>query len=73
MMYVGESCIVLVAKMDLIMGTEMTYNYQYYNDGMDCIARMKRQKCLCDSQRCSGNVPELFTVKKIIVRTSLLS
>ena len=58
-MYVGESCIVLVAKMGLKMGTEMTYNYQYYNDGMDCIARMKRQKCLCGSQRCSGNVLEV--------------
>lgn len=51
----------LVSKKDLTAGTEMTYNYQYYNDGMDCMVRMKRQKCLCGAKRCSGSAPKTLS------------
>ena len=68
MYYVGESCIVLVTKIDLKIGTELTYNYQYYNDGMDCMVRMKRQKCLCGARRCSGNASRVLSSSLYSVR-----
>ena len=51
----GESCIALVTMKALKSGTEITYNYQYSEDGLDNIsAKMKRQKCLCQATNCSG-------------------
>lgn len=52
---VGESCIALVATKALLAGSEITYNYQYYEDGLDSLDdKMKRQKCLCGADNCSG-------------------
>ena len=53
---IGESRIVLVSKKFLKSGTEITYNYQYFEDGLDGGTEMKRQKCLCGTLHCSGNV-----------------
>jgi hypothetical protein len=50
----GESCIALVTKKPLLAGTEMTYNYQYFEDGLDSVMKMKRQRCLCGADTCSG-------------------
>jgi hypothetical protein len=53
----GEPRIALVSKWALKAGTEITYNYQYHDDGLDALSStMKRQKCLCGAQCCSGTI-----------------
>ena len=53
----GEPRICLVPLHDLKAGTEITYNYQYYQDGLDIDnAAMTRQRCLCGSVKCSGTI-----------------
>jgi hypothetical protein len=55
----GEPRIVLVSKDSLLAGAEITYNYQYYDDGLDNIngkMSLKRQICLCGSSNCSGTI-----------------
>ena len=56
----GEPRIVLVAGRDLLKGEEITYNYQYFADGLDSnkkgISKFSRQKCLCGSSNCSGTI-----------------
>jgi hypothetical protein len=49
-------CIALVTKRPLLAGTEMTYNYQYFEDGLDSVMKMKRQRCLCGADTCSGTI-----------------
>jgi hypothetical protein len=57
----GESCIVLASKRALKAGDELTYNYQYYEDGLDGVGmKMKRQKCLCGSTNCSGEILTMY-------------
>ncbi len=53
----GEPRICLVPLQDLPAGTEITYNYQYYQDGLDVDnAAMSRQRCLCGFARCCGTI-----------------
>ncbi|CAE7643316.1 ash1, partial [Symbiodinium microadriaticum] len=53
----GEPRVVLVALRTIKSGSELTYNYQYYQDGLDDIARrFKRQKCACGSPVCCGTI-----------------
>ena len=51
----GEPRICLVSKRALAPGTEITYNYQYFEDGFDS-AGLVRQPCLCGARRCSGTI-----------------
>ena len=48
----GEARIALVSTRELKAGSEITYNYGYFNDGLD----LPRQKCLCGTRKCSGFV-----------------
>jgi len=50
----GEDRIALVSNRHIIAGTELTYNYQYFDDGLDSNGVMQRQKCCCGSENCSG-------------------
>ena len=54
----GEPRIVLVSKHDMQPDTEITYNYQYFEDGLDSTlcGVMKRQLCRCRSDNCSGTI-----------------
>ena len=45
----GEPRIALVSQKPLSKGTEVTYNYQYFDDGLD----LPRQPCYCGSPKCS--------------------
>ena len=49
----GERRICLVSLRPLKAGEEMTYNYQYHEDGLDCV---KRQPCRCGSRNCAGTI-----------------
>ena len=66
----GEPRIVIASKFDLKAGTEITYNYQYFDDGMDKHSQLKlsvgnkrkkvksfqRQSCHCGARRCAGTI-----------------
>ena len=50
----GECRIALVANHDLQPNDEVTYNYQYFNDGFDGL--ITRQVCHCNSIDCCGTI-----------------
>lgn len=59
----GEPRICLVNARPMKAGEEITYNYQYYEDGFDSAgmdekdtAAFRRQKCLCGSDNCCGTI-----------------
>jgi hypothetical protein len=53
----GAPRIVLQALKNIEIGEELTYNYNYCNDGMDeMISLSQRQKCYCGYQYCSGTI-----------------
>jgi hypothetical protein len=53
----GEPRICLVPTRPLKRGEEITYNYQYYQDGLDANnSTMTRQPCLCGSAKCCGTI-----------------
>lgn len=52
----GENRIVLCSKFALSAGTELCYNYKYYDDGLDSNVDMKRQVCRCGSHQCCGTI-----------------
>jgi len=45
----GEPRLALVSQEPIRAGDEITYNYHYFEDGLDC----PRQKCLCGARNCS--------------------
>jgi hypothetical protein len=55
-MVLGEPHICLVSTTKLLKGTEITYNYQYFQDGMEEISKLKRQKCHCGAASCAGTI-----------------
>jgi hypothetical protein len=52
----GEIRIVLVSKRKLFLDDEITYNYNYFDDGLENEMRMKRQPCKCASPNCCGTI-----------------
>lgn len=62
----GEPRICIVSKRALTAGTEVTYNYQYFNDGMENghssgsgkrrKVNFKRQPCHCGAKNCAGTI-----------------
>lgn len=53
----GEPRVVLVATTFIKSGSELTYNYQYYQDGLDdIVSKFKRQACACGSRVCCGTI-----------------
>ncbi len=53
----GESRLVLVSKAAMIKGSEITYNYKYFEDGLEkYMDSVVRQKCLCGAPRCAGTI-----------------
>lgn len=52
----GECRIVLVASKSLNVNEEITYNYKYFDDGLDNILKINRQNCLCGAMNCSGMI-----------------
>lgn len=65
-MVLGEPRICIVSKRALAAGAEITYNYQYFNDGMDNTQhqgagkrkkmKFKRQTCYCGAKNCAGTI-----------------
>lgn len=53
---VGEIRIVLVSKKTLAAGTPVTYNYNYFDDGLDDLLDIERQVCRCGAVNCSGTI-----------------
>ena len=49
----GETRLVLVSFREIRAGMEITYNYNYYADGLGDIPR---QKCQCGATSCSGSI-----------------
>lgn len=49
----GEPRICLVSLGPMKAGEEITYNYQYFEDGLECA---KRQPCRCGAPNCSGTI-----------------
>jgi hypothetical protein len=53
----GVPRIVLQALKEIEIGDELTYNYNYCQDGMDeMISLSQRQRCSCGYQYCSGTI-----------------
>ena len=50
----GEPRLVLVALCDITAGSDITYHYHCYNDGLDHTT--KRQVCRCGASNCSGTI-----------------
>ena len=60
----GEPRVCLVALKDIQSGSELTYNYQYYQDGLDdVVSRFKRQRCACGSVVCCGTIGGRVTAR----------
>lgn len=54
-MFLGAPRIALVSLRPIHNGEELTYNYHYYDDGMDDVI-VKRQPCGCGASNCSGTI-----------------
>ena len=56
----GEPRICLVSLRAMRAGEEITYNYQYYQDGFDNAGEagdaFRRQKCMCGAENCCGTI-----------------
>lgn len=52
----GESRLLLVSTRGLMAMTELTYNYQYCDDGLDAMMDMMRQPCRCGASYCGGTI-----------------
>jgi hypothetical protein len=53
----GEPRVVLVSTTFIKSGSELTYNYQYFQDGLDdIVGKFKRQTCACGSRVCCGTI-----------------
>lgn len=74
----GEPRIVLRAITDIKDGEELTYNYNYFHDGLNDIIGSQRQKCNCQYKYCSGtiggkvNLPELAPQTKWLEKVKLI-
>jgi hypothetical protein len=50
----GQPVLALVSIKDLKPFEQLTYNYQYYEDGLDKLNGTIRQTCRCGEKNCSG-------------------
>lgn len=62
----GENRLVLVSKAVMLKGDEITYNYKYFEDGLEkYMDSVTRQKCLCGAIRCAGTIGGKMVVSEL--------
>ncbi len=62
----GENRLVLVSKAAMVKGSEITYNYKYFEDGLEKhMDSVTRQKCLCGATRCAGTIGGKIVVSEL--------